>query len=206
MPKITQTHSDMGRGCQASGAPSSGMMLIVAAYAWRRSRRSRRRMMHLGLVAIVMLGCSTMLACQSQPSDCGGKAAVFDANAPLILSLGMVRQIASDPWHVVLALDFVDPDGDLGAGTAYYYANHSTTPTQTFAMSDILASSGGVDPNATSGRVQMLVRLLTTTPQDAVLHLSTRLVDAQGHASNCYGLDLHLGLQPSDANTLLQVP
>jgi hypothetical protein len=119
------------------------------------------------------------------------------------LHLRLAEQVPSDPWRVVLACDFIDPNGDLGAGSVAFYVNGGTTPKQDSPLAPLFAATGGLSPTATSGRVALPIRFAADTRSGSLLHLCVQLTDAAGHKSNCYGLTLQLNLHAAgDTNAL----
>lgn len=189
-PLIAATRGSAGRGgssCTSVGAGPWISCVVAACLLARRRRRRAWAVVPLGL----LLGPT---ACGG--IECRGDAVPVRADAPLILGMGVASQVPSDPWRVVLATDFVDWSGDLSGGNAELYTNHSPAVSNTYALTTLFMSSGGVPSDATSGRFALPVRFAPNTVDGASLHLGTQLVDAAGHRSNCYVLDLTFSLPP----------
>ena len=205
VPQISLLGQSTGRGgaacSQAALHPAWLSMCWIAWQALRRRRAHRlerpmRKPSRSGCwVGIVALTLASLCGCGSE--ECDGVPVVPAAGAPLILGMALVEQVSNDPWRIILAADFADTDGDLGGGVVNFYSNHNTEPTLSQSLSRVYGTSGGIDPNAQTGRLGLLLRFPQNTLSDSQLHLGTQLVDAASNRSNCYTIDLGFNLVSS---------
>lgn len=126
--------------------------------------------------------------------QCQGAPVELGPHAPMIAGMTLLSSIPSDPWRLILAVDFIDYDGDLGGGTAQVFANGEGAPSSQPDLAPLFSASGGVPLNATSGSFALPLRVANTTPDGARLQVMVRLVDSGGNRSNCYRLELGFSL------------
>jgi hypothetical protein len=142
---------------------------------------------------LVLVGLSSSALRCAEP-DCGGQRVQLDAHAPMIAGLRLVPGPPSDPWQLILALDFIAYDGNLGGGSVQLFANGAATPTAVLPIEPLFAASGGIPKNATSGTFALTRRVETSTPDGAQLQLAAQLVNSAGQVSNCYTVKVEFRL------------
>jgi hypothetical protein len=143
----------------------------------------------LQLALLLMMG-FTLTATGCNRSTCIGlHPPSSDRNAPVIMDIELLPQSIQNPWTMLMALDFKDKDGDLGAGNVLIYVGASG-PVQ-LPLAEYFATSE-LPMDAASGRIGLPLSLgQGAVSDDNVLRLGFQFVDAREHYSNCYAIDLH---------------
>lgn len=92
-------------------------------------------------------------------------------------------QASTNPYQLLLAVDFRDEDGDLSAGVGRFYIEGDPQEPAIPLRPVFLASE--VDLGATSGRLELTVNLDLPRPKDGtVFELGFEVEDSAGHLSN----------------------
>ena len=111
-----------------------------------------------------------------------------DRNAPVLVNVEVLHDAQPNPWTLMLAVDYLDRDGDVGNGNMLVYVGASAPVA--LPLADSFATSE-LPLAATSGRVGVpLFFGQGAVADDNVLRLGFQLEDALNHFSNCYSLDL----------------
>jgi hypothetical protein len=145
---------------------------------------------NLGILALVLAPVAS--ACGDE--YCAGLEANGEPGTPAVESFWVLEhQIEGDPWTVLFGADFTDEDGDLGGGVAEFYLNQSAKPAVQ-EMEDAFRQSG-VQEGETAGSVWMALRFADTIEDGTGVTLGLQLVDAAGHRSNCYTVELRFDVE-----------
>lgn len=144
-------------------------------------------------LTVVMLSAGT--GCD-RPACIGLNPPTQDRNAPMLMHVDVVQEPQPNPWTLLLAVDFVDRDGDVGDGNMLIYMGASSPVilplAESFATSELKTT-------ATSGRVGVPLTFgQGSVRNDNVVRLGLQLEDAHNHYSNCYSLDLFVHIDLSD--------
>lgn len=150
-----------------------------------------------GLAGLAVLLAAGANACSGD--RCAGREADEVSGAPVIDNFWVLdHQIPGDPWTVLFGVDYTDGDADLEAGVAEFYLNRNDEPAVQ-EMAEAFRQSG-VQPSQTSGSVWMALRFADTIEDGTDVTLGLQIVDAAGHRSNCYTVDLHFDVAPLAQN------
>lgn len=115
---------------------------------------------------------------------CGGDdPASWPLERPRIDEVSFVGQSPRDPLGLQFMLQFVDGDGTLGTGRLELTIGNSAAGQ--IGLAELLAAQRPVvPPDATSGEIEVLVRLERAPTGDEQLTIGFELVDAEGNRSN----------------------
>lgn len=103
-------------------------------------------------------------------------------------------QTLADPFKVRLAVDFEDPDGDLGYGVWSAWVDDASTVDA--ALLEPVFQATETDPAASSGVLWFEVPLQLPRLHDGLeFTVALQVNDSAGHGSNRPGLTFALGLQ-----------
>jgi hypothetical protein len=145
------------------------------------------------LLVVAILLATGASACGG--GHCAGLEADESPGTPVVDNFWVLeQQIPGDPWTVLFGVDYTDDDGDLGTGSAEFYLNESKDA----AVQDMVDAfrQSGVQPGQTSGSVWMALRFSDTVDDGTHVTLGLQLVDAAGHRSNCYTVELRFDVEP----------
>ena len=122
-----------------------------------------------------------------QPAACDDVPYTPQPQGPEIRNLTLLRQNhPDDPWSLVFALDFSDPQGAVGGGDVHMYVGGKNT---TFPLLDYFEQSE-VAFDATAGTVAIPLHFSDSVRDASTVPLGMQLVNALALRSNCYALDL----------------
>jgi hypothetical protein len=127
-------------------------------------------------------GCGADACAEAEPDE--------SDDAPEVSSVKLLEDaVPGDPWEIVFVTTFRDTDGDLGTGLAHVYLNGEPEPAIELPMRDVFRQSA-LALDATSGKVTVPLRFADTVPDGSEVRMGLMVVDAAGHESNCYRIDL----------------
>lgn len=147
----------------------------------------------LALPVVTALLAASASACGG--GHCAGLEADEAPGTPVVDNFWLLEhQIPGDPWTVLFGVDYTDDDGDLGTGSAEFYLNENKQP----AVQDMVDAfrQSGVQPGETLGSLWMALRFSETIDDGTDVTLGLQLVDAAGHRSNCYTVELRFDVKP----------
>lgn len=103
-------------------------------------------------------------------------------------------QSREDPFRMELAVEYLDQDRDLAAGT--WSAWVEDRPVLVDALLGPVFEASGADPDSDTGLLWLAVPLeLTNIREGMEFMVSTRVVDGAGHQSNRPGVRFRLELE-----------
>lgn len=126
----------------------------------------------------------TLVAVLLVASGCGGEDPEdWPPERPRIDAVRFVGQSPRDPLGLQFLLEFVDADGDLGAGTLRLTIDGQEAGR--IALEELFAGqTPALEPSATFGELEVLVRLAEEPASGDALEVGFTLEDAEGHRSN----------------------
>lgn len=140
------------------------------------------------MLSFALLGLCLSTAACDRPTCLGMHPLSTNRNAPSLVHVALVEQQVQSPWTLLLAVDFLDRDGDVGNGNMLVFVGASSPVT--IPLAEAFATSE-LNPAATSGRFGLPLFVgQGAVPGDTVLRLGFQLQDEREHYSNCYAMDL----------------
>lgn len=114
---------------------------------------------------------------------CGAGPDNWPEGRPKIDRLEFLQQSSLDPWSLQFLLAFTDTNGDLGQGVLEMSLAGEVRATQ-LAADVFRAQTPEIPIDATSGELEVLVRISSEVPVGEEIEVGFVLQDGQGERSN----------------------